>query len=557
MVKRMVPYLVFFVLAVLSAWAVQCFTQTEGACSPYFYRYLLLLGVLFILYLVVTRYNKGKDLPTLPSTAEKQGSSPWWGVALCLCGGMIGGALALFLSTAWLSLDSWGFIPYDSFAERWAAAWQTYMTHVSRSGEFLLHVMGIPENQWQTYTVTPVVCLLLPCALFRLLAGRSATLFSRRGFLFYLFTLLLVLLSCNLRKYNYTNFYQLPIAANYLWPMPVVAWFLSCYRDDSVLKAETGDAHAWLKRLLMFAAGCFSCWGPECVCVVILPLLAGHALWVVRKRARIAKSCLWGYMGALGGAFLLFAPPALQLRAAKGCAARAVDFAAMSPTEMSDYFSRFSAACVPDFIDHTSCINFSDIPLRYHLYFLPQLSLTLWSCAQLVLGVTVLLLLCHAVKRCPNRLRVVQTAGGAWTLGAVCAASYMASCLPTPVSYQPAVLIMAAGACYLFLHLPYKWVPQTLLLVVMGAYLSSMLIPAACAQWLYKMKEQARFAEIHRQQAQGREWVVLPPMAEEPRDAFRMLSVHELEGGFTDYPNTTAAKRYGVKGLRQKKQGEE
>lgn len=517
-----------------------------------------MLGLSGVLYITVKRYNKGKELVEGNEEIKSSSRRCLWGLAIIAFAVLIGGSLSLFLSTSWISLDAWGFIPYASLSSRLHDACFSYMSHVSRSGEFVLHLIGISENQWQSCLFTPIAYLLIPVAMLRLIGERNTALLSRKGFLFFSFSLLLLIISSNIRKHSFCNFFQLPIAANYLWPLPFVFYFLSCYRKKCILNAESSDVVSYVKRMFIFVMGLFACWGPECVCVMIIPIVTAWGVYTMCRREKIAESCLWGYLGALWGAFLLFASPALQNRALVGKCCRNVDFGEMSSAELERYFRSLDIIFdVSDFKDGTHCVNFSDLPLHYHLYFLPRMSLTLWGCGQLVLAVFAVLFIFACAKKYQNRGRIIMSSLLVLCGGYVCASSYLMSCIPTAPSFHPPVIAFALAAAVLFYHLPYRLLPQLMLIVGMAGYILYVLAPVGIEQWNYKRYETERFAEIHRQQQEGEEYIVLPHPSVNLPDSFGMLAQHQLEEGFDGYPNTAAAKRYGVKGLRQKKKGEE
>lgn len=546
-------FVILFLLVAVITSAVYYLTHFVYESHQFFFRYVGLLALSFFLYVGIKWYNKGKIFEPVPQFSKRDVAPLKWRVCLFAFCVVSGGLLALFLHTAWMSLDSWVFYSHGSILSNARSALEFYMSTNARGAEFLLKVITIPENMWQNYIITPIVCLFIPYTAFRLLTGGEEAFISRKGVSFYVFFFLLLLLTVDVVNHSYGNFYMLPIAANYLWPVPCTLYFLSCFRKWLMVDAENPDIQSLAKRIIAFLMGLVACWGPECVCVLMLPLLVVHAFYTAYKKLKISEWCLWGYMGAVWGAFFLFASPGIYGRAMYGLSTRKIDFSSFSSNQLDEYFRGFSLESCGDFVDFSGCINFSDLPLQYHLFFIPCFLLRFYTCCRWVMLIFSILFILHLTKTYPQRRNLLFISLLIIAGGLLCAASYLMGGIPTPSSYQPGVIILSLAVALLFLHLPYKIIPQVVLICLMGGYLLYSMGPITYQQLQYKHYEKERFAEIHRQRAEGKEYIVLPSMPEHVQDKWGMLALHQLEKDFSDYPNTAAARRYGVKGVRQEK----
>lgn len=547
-----VALIMFLILAGMTG-AAYYITHFMYESHLFFYRYVGLLALSFSLYGGIKWYNKGNVFDAVSRSTKRDVATLKWLVCLfsfCVVSGVL---FSFFLHTAWMSLDSWVFYSHGSILNNARSALNVYISTNARGAEFLLRVITIPENMWQNYIITPMVCLFIPYTAFRLLTGGEETFISRKGVFFYVFFFFLLLFTVDVTKHSYGNFCVLPIAANYLWPVPFTLYFLSCFRKRLMVDAENSNVQSLIKKIIAFLLGFVACCGPECVCVLMLPLLVVHAFYTIYKKIKISEWCLWGYMGAVWGAFFLFASPGIYGRAMYGLSTRKIDFSSFSSDQLDEYFRGFSLESYGDFVDFSGCVNFSDLPLWYHLFFIPCFLLRFYTCCRGVMLIFSFLFILHLTKTYPQRRNLLFLSMLIIAGGLLCSASYLMGGIPTPSSYQPGVIILSLAAALLFLHLPYKIIPQVVLISLMGSYLICTMAPVTIRQWAYKQYEQERFAEIHRQLEAGAEYIVLPAFPEHIMDDWGMLALHELEKGFTDYPNAGVARRYGVKGVRQEK----
>lgn len=225
----------------------------------------------------------------------------------------------------------------------------------------------------------------------------------------------------------------------------------------------------------------------------------------------------------------------------------------MTYSEILEFVQHLTQEKVSLLTDGTAVINLSGIPLWLHVYFLPWLAERYGECCMFTGAVFVLLLLL-SLKKAPARKQVWCGALFFAFLSCYAAISYLAGAIPSPMSFLPPVFFLLAGCAYVYLRLPYRWLPQTVLSLLMLATALSIFVPAGIEAWKYKKYEQVRLAYIREQKALGNLDVVVPPLFPvPPQDKLGLIG--GARGGFSPepegYPNNMAARYFGIESLSQ------
>ncbi len=478
-----------------------------------------------------------------------------WGAALIILSLALYGGLAVLLSTAWLKGDDFTSLNLNATApyERIFRALDGYSYWVSRNGDFIIRVTGFAENRWPLWVLNPLVSLLIPYGLWRLTGKKDESIASPKGIAFFLFSFSLALLSCRVFGY-WRNYWCWAASANYLWPATALLFFLSYYRKGYEVD---GDGKKRLSSFLssagVFLLGMYVCSGCECLAVTVIPLLL---VWLVCKlwqKKRVAWGCLMGILGSIWGGFFLFASPAIARRSADCAASRALDVGGMSYAEIVAFVQNLNQEKIALLMDETDIINLKGIPLWLHAYFLPWLAEEYGKCC-LFTGTAFILLFALCLKRNDSRGRVLLGSLFFALLSCYAAVAYLGGAIPSSMSFLPPVFFLLAGCSFLYLRLPYKWLPQVALSLLSLATALSILVPAGMEAWEYKKYEQVRVQCIRNQKAQGNRDVVVPRLFPvPPQDELGLIG--GSGGGFSpdpkEWPNSKAVDYYGIDTISQ------
>lgn len=519
----------------------------------YFKRFCFSLAGVGALYGIIRyRNRKSAPLPPLPLPCQSPAGKKWTVIFLSLVL-ICSLSLALLLSTAWLKGDDYQFIMTQGLRGRFEHAVTYYGHIVSRLGEIFGYLIGLSKNRWEQIFFTPIFAVLLPWGMLRLVGNGKVRLRSAEGCRFFLFTFFLSLLSCRVLG-NWANYFDWAVTINYLWSSVAALFFLSFYRRHNWIQPHPCR---WKNRLActgVFLLGVWATWGTEVSAVTLVPLLTGWMIFMIRSNRRIPSSCLTGYAGALWGALMLFISPALQRRAEYTAVVRKLDLSALSPEALSDYLHHLSWDQVNLLKDATNTINFHDIPTHLHIYFLPYLTDRYLESAAFTLPAFLLLFLLVSIRKHPECKRNLLTGLFLLLLSYYSATAYLAACIPHCTALQPCIIILLSACCYLYLRLPYKWLPQSLFALASIGVALSLFVPAGIESWEYKKYDRERIHHIETLRDQGVKDIVLEPMFKAPpKDPLRLIG--GVRGGLSNdpekYPNPTAADKYGVDSIVQ------
>ncbi len=484
---------------------------------------------------------------------ESCGKRKWW---VCLVALLVSclvtyGLFSYMLSLAWFKGDDYLFATHDVFSlSHLYGAIHAYLNRVSRVGEIIANLLGIMDNRWQHWVLTPIFLVVLPFALVRLVC-KQFNWGTIRGLMIFLFVVFLALQSVRTDGY-WRSFWCFAAAVNYFWPMVVIFAFLPVFFPWKWGEAGLSGWRKWFSMMLPFILGVYSGWGSEAMTVTLLPLIICWLVYLKLKGKRVSMRCWSGFFGFCLGAFFLFASPALGRRAVGSAQARALDVLAMSPEDISAYVENLTPEKIHMLVDGSGVVNLQGIPLWEHIYFLPYLAEEYWGCCNYPTFILLVLAGLTLLLRPEHWKRNLVLAASMYLVSWGCACSYLMGAVPGAISFLPPSFIIVAACVLLIVNLKGHFgLPCTCMVVLVvvgtGMYL---LLPPAIEAHHYKKYEHEKFAEIERQKAAGVKHVVLHrTWPAPPKDALGMICSMELGPDPEAYPNSCARHYYGVEGI--------
>ena len=486
--------------------------------------------------------------------AQKSCSRRNWCVCLvallvsCL---VVYGCFSYFISLAWFKGDDYLFATHDVFSlSHLYGAIHAYLNRVSRVGEIMAYLLGIMDNRWQHWVLTPIFLVVLPFALVRLVC-KEFNWGSIRGLMVFWSVVFLALQSTQTEGY-WRSFWCFAAAANYFWSTVVVFCFLPVFFSWKWGEVGQRGWRKWLGVMLAFVLGVYSGWGSEAMTVTLLPLISCWMVYQKLKGSRISMKCWSGFLGFCLGAFFLFASPALGRRAVGAAHTRALDVSAMSPEDISTFVQNLTPEKIHMLVDGSGVVNLQGIPLWEHIYFLPYLAGEYWSCCHYPTWILLVLAGLTLLLRPGHWRRTLAIAASMYLVSWGCACSYLGGAVPSSMSFLPPSFIIGAACVLLLVNLKGRFSQPCVCMVVLlvvgtGLHL---LLPPAIEAHHYKKYEHEKFAEIERQKAAGVKQVVLHrTWPAPPKDALGMICSMELGPDPEAYPNSSARHFYGVEGI--------
>lgn len=472
------------------------------------------------------------------------------GVALVLA--LTYAVFYVIISSSWLTGDEWAFLGSKnlSFTGNLKLTFDRYMGWVSRFGNFLGFSIKLSENRWEHVLITPLLITLLPIAVHRLVAPKGKTIFSVEGVVFIVFFVALFSVSDSLKHYRV--FWDFAASVNYLWPLIFIAFFLSFFRKD---RGVICDAR-WYVCVFLFLLGVYSGWSLECISCLLLPGLLVWSLWQLRKKKGIPQHLYFGVVGVIWGAVLLFASPANKCRMAIGVRKRAFDPTDMSFWEIFNFTLDQSPENMAKLSGGAVSAVLEGIPLPLHAMYVPSL-MKIWMAGGLIaLIICAILMGITAIRKHDSRKNTLLFGGAGMMLSMLCACSYLYAGIPLGMSFFPATFIMACTASFLYLRLDGsigKFVQGGLALLVLS-YAIYGIAPSVAEALTYKKYEKKRWDAIYQQVDAGVKNVVLPPSyPQPPQDKLGLISRADLSENPKKYPNTVAAKYFGIRTISVKR----
>lgn len=516
---------------------------------------LLFLITAILSLLLILLYKKHSLSSITQNNTIQQGRLSRWHFIIAIESILFYAIFVCCLSTAWLKGDDYIFFECanGSLFDRLLIISGRYTHCNGRLGDIIATLLAISENRWQHILLTPIFIIATPFAVHRLLAPRNESIFSAKGAGFILFFIFLFTINVSLTPWR--NFWCYAAAVNYIWPMPVICLFLSFFREDR-LTSTSGK----MAIPLLFLLGLYSAWSLECVTLFLLPGIIIWALLKVKQKRHIPVQCFSGLLGVIWGAFFLLATPALQRRAAKELAQRAFKADQYDWQQMVDFVLNKTPENLALLRGSTVAYLFDGIPLPLHVFYVPELMQAFLPCCAAGLVAFGILVLGTAMQRNKAWKQLLLKSSIGVIFAMVCACSYLASCIPTNMSFLPPAFVILLSCSYLFLHSSGKGYGILKMVLTAGIIITSCIkiAPSVIEAAEYKKYEKQRLAEIHRQIDAGRKDIVLPPQFDViPQDKLGLIMSMDIHDKPEQYPNFIAAKCYKVDNITQQKAGKE
>ena len=457
-------------------------------------------------------------------------------------------SLAMLLYCSWFKGDDYAFFHEGGVAERLSIWWQSYLTWVSRSGEFLAHLVGVSQNRWEVFLLVPLFVILSPIFFFKLVTNPTQSLCSTKGVHFYVLSISLLLLSTKLNAWRI--FYCFAASMNYLFPCISAVLFLSFYNPARWNNIEGNTMRGNVRRsLAVLVLGIYTCWGGESLALMLLVLMFIWFTYRMRRHLFIPVQCWMGFIGTVIGATLLFAAPALKFRSQNDAKARILDITEMSSEQIHHFVTNLSWEQVNLLKGSSSVIILDGIPLWQHVHFLPYLLERYVECSVYILSILLVFGLLAFFNTKKSKLDIYVITGTlAISLFSACA--YLYSCIPTPMSFAPATISLIGAISYIYWNSRISVKKLRLVTIVVFSIALFHLVPAGIEAWQYKSYEKIRFNEIDQQKSRGVQDIILPPAYPSPPvDPLGLIKQSDLKEDPTAYPNIMAPKVLHVKSV--------
>lgn len=465
-----------------------------------------------------------------------------WGGILIATSLLLYSFLAFLLSLSWLGGDDFFFPHNASMAQHIGHAIGKYCNGVSRLGESIVCLTGVSENRWQQFLLTPIFICLLPFGIFRLVKHRNHAIFSAKGTFFYIFIISILLIQ--LPGNDWRNFRCYAASTNYLWPLVIIAFFLSYYRSDQQFSTQK----LFLTTTAMFLMGGYVGWSVECIsCLIIPALLIICIVKAIRRRCYIPQFA--GFVGTLFGVFFIFSSPALSKRATWASNDSPFNIADMSFREAFDFacsitpqnMHQLAGAAIPAYI--------GDFPLILRPLFFPELlsEYIPFSAIPLLACLILLPLACVSASGEKKRLFTITLSGIG--LSFLCASTYLIACIPNNMSFLPAIFFIISVAGFLFLRISTKL--SACVSLPAFACLLCFLIPPMLEAYDLKPARDTQLRLIHEQINAGKKDIILPyPLPFKPKDRLYIIRSGIYSKSTTDYPNGLACQYFKIDSIR-------
>lgn len=512
---------------------------------------LLFLITAILSLLLIWLYKKFPLSSTTQNSPVQKGKLSRWHFIIAIESITFVTLFACILSTAWLKGDDYIFFECasGSLFDRLLIISGRYTHCNGRLGDIIATLLAIAENRWQHIILTPLFIIATPFAAHRLLAPRNESIFSAKGAGFILFFIFLFTINVSLTPWR--NFWCYAAAVNYIWPMPLICLFLSFFREDR-LTSKPGK----MAIPLLFLLGLYSAWSLECVTLFLLPGIIIWALCKVKQKKHIPVQCFSGLLGVIWGSFFLLATPALQRRAAEELAQRAFKADQYDWQQMVEFVLNKTPENLAQLRGSTVAYLLDGIPLPLHVFYIPELMEDFLPCCAAGLVAFGILALGTAIQRSKAWKQQLLKSSIGVIFAMVCACAYLASCIPTNMSFLPPAFIILLSGAYLFLHSSGKGYGILKVVLTAGIIITSCIkiAPSVIEAAEFKKYEKQRLAEIHRQINAGRKDIVLPPQFEViPQDKLGLIMSMDIHDKPEQYPNFIAAKCYKVDSITQQK----
>ena len=550
---------IFFICIFISVVVGYVLSGTAYASYYEYYPYKMLPVLLFCVFLIKYYYGVKsslfhKEQLDIEVKQEPRRTSVWPVVVSAI---LVYCSISLLLYSAWMKDDEFGFAyKHSSYFGHVYATFERYTLFVSRIGDLFVHLCPLGDNRWQVFLLTPLVPTLIPFALHRLVSSKKETIFSFSGFCFYWLCVVLSLLCVYLPSWR--SYYCYAANANYLWPSALLIWFLSYYNKSrwNYSKKELCGEIGFCS--LLFVLGLVVAWSQECLAVVLLPFLSIWIFYHLYTKKYIPNSCFWGYIGAVFGAFLLFAAPALKSRLSIEAPRRKIDIANMTEWELDQFLSTLNWEKVNLLRGPTNVVNFQDIPLLDRFHFLPFLLERYWECCVIAIIAFFALVVVFTVLK-SIRKQNLKFPNMSWFYAACSiftALAYSVSCIPGRWSFTVCGFLLVIACAFIAQEIRKDYAAKWILPVVAICsvlYAMWVFVPAAVEAIELKKYEHARTAEIIKQRDSGKMDIELQyPLPYQPVDSLGLIQVDYMSENPEAYNNEVASRFYKVNSISQK-----
>lgn len=418
----------------------------------FFLKFCVLSVILMSLLVFYVKRLRGLYVCCCPAQSSEF-SRKWVIIVIALCV-VLYSIFAYVISLSWVKSDEWIFIISGESSVRGSIhiAIDKWLHNNGRFGDIFGAIFGLSLSRWQHIFLTPIFIVGAPFAVYALVRNREERhLFNLRGFFFVLFFITILAISVNTSPWR--NYYDYAAAINYLWPCTVISFFLSFFRSDFWSKKSDSKWRAFFLTIL----GVYCGWSLECIALFFTPLLL---LWFIHrcyKKLYVPCSCFWGLCGFMLGAFLLVSSPGMDVRGAGEMARCAVDVSAFSFEEAFEFVCNHSPENMQKIKGGSVDFYIKGLPLILRPFYFPELISRFISCCYPLMLVTLLLFVMSVKEYGCRRNKIPIISLLIVLLSITCASSYLYGCVPSKMSYLPAIFIMAVACSYLYIKLFSKY----------------------------------------------------------------------------------------------------
>jgi len=522
------------------------------------YRLHFVLSVLpfitHVVWIYANRRNQGAYTPDIPALTADKAIHKGWLLALIAVVSLFYAGIAFWNYCAWWIASTW---EAQGYPWEWMLNW--YMNKNARLGEFVLRGIRLDSSRWFVWVTLPFFIMLPAYASARLNGWKLTNLCSSRGVAFVVLVISTCLLSVNTKHTrDYTAFAQM---TNYLWPTVITLLLISVFVNNrGKYHFEQNNIRHAIRLSFIFLIGIYCGWGTEVGCIMFTAFALCWFAFHIWKKRYIAKECWAAVLGFLWGTSMIFASPAHAGRSAASYAGRLLNPQNMTIAQLNAWLDTLDWDKI-NMLRSYGIVILDGIPMLQHLKFFPFLAEQFWGCCHIP-SIVLLVLLAFVMSRPGIKYRrrtILFIAVGGFGLAWLGSASYLIACIPSDMSYLPASFVILLTCGWVFLQLPYKWVPQTIMSITMFSIAICTYAPAAIKAYPYKALEKEMWRDIRHQKANNIQDVKLDSRYfVNVKNDMGLISGGKLHTDPKIFPNRQAARYFKVRSIRvmkeQKKQ---
>lgn len=428
------------------------------------------------------------------------------------------------------------------------------MTMNSRSGDIIVRLTQQDYSRCIVWLTLPFFFILVAYSTIRLNGEKLPKASSYTGILLVCFVVSLCLLSVNTEyARDYIDFAPM---TSYLWPTAATFLLLTHFHphNGTCFVSHQNGISTRIKLALIFLLGIYCGWGNEVGCIMFTLFAVCWFSYQIWKKRAIALECWAATMGFIWGTCMIFLSPAHAGRQAASIANRLVNPQNMTSGELNAWLDNLTWDKI-NMLKHAGVIVLDGIPLMQHLKFLPFLAERFWNCCSTP-SIALLILLAIALSRPGTKYRrrtILFVAIGGYSMAWLGACAYLAACIPGYPSFLPASYVIVLTCGWVFMQIPYKWIPQTVICAVILISACNIYGSAATIAYPYKALERKMWDEIQKQKNAGIKDIRLERRYRlNIRDGMGLLSGARFNDNPRKYPNTVAANYFKVRSIGYK-----